>query len=785
MPGTTPARRLRVAIRGAVQGVGFRPFVYRLALRHDLRGWVVNDAQGVFIEVESDDAALTAFLAALELEKPARAFIQSLESTWLDPVGFHGFEIRHSESRGAISALVLPDIALCDDCRAEILDPTNRRHRYAFTNCTNCGPRFTIIDALPYDRASTTMRGFAMCPACEAEYRDPLDRRFHAQPNACPDCGPHVELWRPDGSIVATHERALLDAAAAIRDGAIVAVKGLGGFHLFVDATNADAVARLRSRKHREEKPLALMLASIDDAEAFCTVSPIERRLLLSPEAPIVLIDRRETAPVSADGSSIGAGAPLAANLAPIAANVAPSSRTLGVMLAATPLHVLLLGEVGRPVVATSGNLSEEPICIDEREAIGRLGAIADLLLVHDRPITRHVDDAIVRVIAGRETMIRRARGYAPLPLPIAGADRVLAVGAHQKNAVAVAVGGNVFVSQHIGDLATEPAHAAFRGVIASFEKLYETTPTIVACDLHPDYLSTHHAAGLGLPVIGVQHHHAHVLSCMADNDLDGPVLGIAWDGTGYGTDGTIWGGEFLLVPRRDAPDASTFERVAHLRTFRIPGGDASVREPRRTALGLLYELHGDALFDDRTHADLAPLVALDARERGLIAAMLRRGVNAPTTSSAGRLFDAIASIAGIRQRCGYEGQAAIELESAIVATDDAYPIGLIDHGPTQVVDWGAMIGAIVDDARRGVSAGIIAARAHNALVESMVAVARHVGCDRIALSGGCFQNRYLAERATRRLDDEGFEVYRHQRVPPNDGGIALGQVAAVVRRQG
>jgi hydrogenase maturation protein HypF len=746
--------RLRIAIRGAVQGVGFRPFVYRCAVEAGLFGWVANDGQGVRIEVEGSRSALHAMLVRIERERPAHAFIQSLESSYLAPAGYERFEIRESEAGGATSALVLPDIAMCDDCRREILDPTNRRHRYPFTNCTHCGPRYSIIEALPYDRRSTTMKGFVMCPSCRAEYGDPADRRFHAQPNACPECGPHVELWHPDGSVASAADDAILAAAAAVRDGAIVAVKGIGGFRLIVDATSETGIARLRERKHREEKPLAMMVRSIEEAETLCFISETERRLLCSAEAPIVLLDRRHGARV--------------------ASGVAPMLPTLGVMLASTPLDVLLLEEVRRPVVATSGNLADEPICIDEREAIARLGAIADLLLVHDRPIRRPVDDSVARVVLDRELVLRRARGYAPLPIVIDGLDGVLAVGAHQKSAVALAVGGNAFISQHVGDLETEPALAAFTDVVASLEDLYRRSPHTVACDMHPDYASTRAAIAMGLPLVRVQHHHAHVLSCMAENELEPPVLGIAWDGTGYGADGTVWGGEFLLVGA--ANDDPPFERIAHLRTFRLPGGDAAAREPRRSALGALYEIFGGELEGMR---DLAPVAAFPERELRVVLAMLEGGVNAPVTSSAGRLFDAVASLVGVRQRVRHEGQGAIELEAAVARrVTGSYPIEVIGTVDA-IVDWEPMIRAIIDDVRRGVHIDQIAGRFHDALVDAMVEVARRAGCERVALSGGCFQSRVLTERAVVRLRDAGFSVAWHQRVPPNDGGIALGQLAA------
>jgi hydrogenase maturation protein HypF len=605
--------RLKLTVRGAVQGVGFRPFVFRLATGLGLAGWVNNSPQGVFIEAEGPGAELEKFLLRLETEKPPRSFVQSLESSWLDPVGYTAFEIRPSETGGNKTALVLPDIATCPDCLREIFDPRNRRHRYPFTNCTNCGPRFSIIESLPYDRANTSMKTFTMCPECRAEYNEPYSRRFHAQPNACPVCGPHLELWRSgvrqNAANSITHgqprsaERSydvLLAAVHAIREGKIVAVKGLGGFHLLADARNDQTVQRLRERKQREEKPFALMFPSLESVKAECEVSPLEERLLCSPEAPIVLL-RKIGNRQSAIGNSI-----------------APGNPCLGAMLPYTPLHHLLLAELGFPVVATSGNLSDEPICTDEYEAFERLRDIADVFLVHNRPIVRHVDDSIVRVMLDRELVLRRARGYAPLPIQLRNAARgdarptknpkseiVLAVGAHLKNAVALLIGNQVFISQHIGDLETEQAHSAFRCVIADFEKLYAAKPQIVAADLHPDYLSTKFAnelegrAGPPRPaaggaigtsrptIIGVQHHIAHVLSCMAENEIAPPALGVSWDGTGYGLDGMIWGGEFFLVTDE------SIERIAHLRPFCLPGGDKAVKEPRRTALGLLHEISG------------------------------------------------------------------------------------------------------------------------------------------------------------------------------------------------
>jgi hydrogenase maturation protein HypF len=771
--------RLKVAVRGAVQGVGFRPFVFRLASELKLVGGVNNCPQGVFIEVEGPHSALENFLLRLEMEKPPRSSIQSLEASWRDAVGYNSFEIRESETGGDKTALVLPDIATCPDCLREIFDPKNRRYRYPFTNCTNCGPRFSIIESLPYDRANTSMKQFKMCPECQAEYNDPTNRRFHAQPNVCPVCGPQVELWEcgdmsplsKRGHVRALqNDDALLATAQALREGKIVAVKGLGGFHLMVDARNDKAVSRLRERKHREEKPFALMFPSLETIRIECAVLSLEERLLRSPEAPIVLLKK-----IGNRQSAIGN-------------SVAPGNPHLGVMLPYTPLHHLLMAESGFPAVATSGNLSDEPICTDEHEALERLGGIVDLFLVHNRPIVRHVDDSIVRVMLDREMVLRRARGYAPLPITIESRVQspkskvVLAVGAHLKNSVALSVGNQVFVSQHIGDLETEPANNAFRRVIADFEKLYEAEPQIITADLHPDYLSTKFARELvtrarDMRYVGVQHHIAHVLSCMAENEITPPVLGVSWDGTGYGLDGTIWGGEFFQIADKQ------MERIAHLRPFRLPGGDKAVREPRRAAIGLLYEMFGDAIFE---REDLASIVAFSRVELAALRTMLAKKLNSPQTSSVGRLFDAVASLIGLRQQIHFEGQAAMELEFAIggIETDEHYALSLVTHHSSLILDWSPMVKAISADVKAGMPAGIISAKFHNALVEAIIAIAKHLGESCVVLSGGCFQNRYLTERAVRRLRTEGFCPYWHQRVPPNDGGIALGQVVAALRQK-
>ena len=758
-------RRARLVIRGAVQGVGFRPFVHRLAATLGLDGWIQNSSQGVLIEIEGPAAATDAFVRRVDLERPPRAFIQSLERSHLDPAGYRGFEIRESRDEGPTTALVLPDIATCADCAAEIRDPANRRYRYPFTNCTNCGPRYSIIERMPYDRDGTSMRTFSMCADCQREYDDPADRRFHAQPNACPACGPQLTLRDRAGQPLARADQALRSAADAIRRGDCVAVKGLGGFHLVVDARSDAAVAKLRARKHREDKPFAVMAPSLADIESACDLDPREVRLLQSSESPIVLVRRRS----GASGLAFG---------------IAPGNPTLGVMLPYTPLHQLLLADLEFLVVATSGNLSDEPICIDEHEALERLAALADLFLVHDRPILRHVDDSIVRVMLGRELMIRRARGFAPLPIPLdRPAPPLLAVGAHLKSAIAMTAGPNVFVSQHIGDLQTTEAHTAFRRTIASFERLFGVTPERVVADLHPDYVSSRYARNRGVTVSLVQHHHAHVAACMAENALDGPVLGVAWDGTGYGPDGTVWGGEFLRA------DRAGFVRAATLRSFRLPGGDRAVTEPRRSALGLLYELDGTAI-ESRT--DIASVAAFEAGARRVLVQALARNLNAPRTTSAGRLFDAVASLLGRRHVNSFEGQAAMELEFAIdPEVGDGYPVELVerrrrpgaDHdAPTVwIIDWEPTVRSILADVEADTAAGVVAARFHNTMADAIVGIAERVGERRVVLTGGCFQNRYLTERVVASLDTAGFRPYWHQRIPPNDGGIAVGQIAAVL----
>jgi hydrogenase maturation protein HypF len=785
-------KRIKIKIQGAVQGVGFRPFIYRLAHELQLTGWVINSSQGVFIEAEGSQVALETFLLRIGKEKPPQSFIQSLEHSFLDPRGYETFEIRESEESGEKTVFVLPDIATCPDCLKEIFDPGDRRYLYPFTNCTNCGPRFSIIEALPYDRPNTTMKEFTMCDRCRAEYENPADRRFHAQPNACPDCGPHLEFRDSTGNVLVRHHNALLAAAQAIREGKIAAVKGLGGFHLMVDAGNPEAVQLLRERKRREEKPFALMFPSLKSIKEHCLVSELEERLLRSAESPIVLLQQRKQSDPDKNANILFANrdeilqdfkSQIPNPTRPfgeseIAEGVAPGNPYLGALLPYTPLHYILMAELNFPIVATSGNISDEPICIDEQEALQRLSGIADFFLVHNRPIIRHVDDSMGRIMAGREIILRRARGYAPLPITVKDSlPPALAVGAHLKNTVAMSVNNQVFISQHIGDLETEASYRAFREVIDSFSRLYETEPAGIICDVHPGYMSTQYARERELPLKLVQHHYAHILACMAENELQPPVFGISWDGTGYGLDGTIWGGEFLLITE------NSFERTGCLRNFSLPGGEKAVKEPRRSALGLLYEVWGDSLFERK---GLAPLQAFSEPELKIIAAMLRQKINLPVTSSAGRLFDGVASLVNLRQIIRFEGQAAMELEFLIqyAELEGRYDFQLKNmkkygNFPRFIIDWESMVRGILQDVKKKTPVSEISLKFHNTLIEMGVAAAKRVGCSKVALSGGCFQNKYLTEGMVQRLREEGFLPYWHQRVPPNDGGISLGQIVA------
>ena len=731
-------QRLRLTLRGAVQGVGFRPFVYRLANEMSLTGWVLNSSSGLIVEVEGAPEELRTFEQRIENERPKASVITTHESSWLPPQGFTKFEIHHSETDSTKSVNVLPDLATCDDCRKELFDPANRRFQYPFTNCTNCGPRYTIVVDIPYDRPNTTMREFVLCPACREEYENPANRRFHAQPNACPICGPKL-----DGTIA--------DTAAVLLLGEIVALKGIGGFQLLVDARQPAAVARLRQRKHREEKPFALMMPSLEMAREYCEITPAEQELLESQAAPIVLLKPK--------------------NGTDIAWNVAHCSPYLGVMLPYSPLHHLLMEQCPFPLIATSGNRSDEPIAIANDEATTRLKDIADHFLMHNRPIVRACDDSVVRLTRGRAGILRRARGSAPLGIRVSrDLPPVLAVGGHLKNTVGIAVGNDVFVSQHIGDLETLEARQAFERAIDDLCRLYSFKPQAVVCDLHPDYASTQWAERSGLAIIRVQHHQAHVAACAAENNVEGPYLGVSWDGTGYGLDGAIWGGEFFGV------EGNKYERVAHLRPFSLPGGDAAVREGWRSAASLIFELTGKTEFGDSHPCLSAERSSPTDRNVEKVRLMLEHGINVVPTTSIGRLFDAVASITGLAHQNRFEGQAAMLLENEIGALriEEAYPL------PSG--DWAPLIAEVLKDQRTGVPVSTIAARFHNALLNWIIEVAESVGLKDVVLSGGVFQNRYLTECAAALLESRGYVVYTHRQVPPNDGGIALGQAVMAAK---
>jgi hydrogenase maturation protein HypF len=789
-PGDPSARYVRVT--GVVQGVGFRPFVYNLATDLGLSGWVLNTSSGVEIEVAGPAARLEEFVVRLRSDAPPLARVEQVAVTDLPFSGIlhpAGFSIRHSEPRPGEFQPISPDVSICDDCLRELFDPTDRRYRYPFINCTNCGPRFTIIRDVPYDRPATTMAPFRMCADCQAEYDDPANRRFHAQPNACPVCGPRVWLQIGEsmdlqdgrsangqsgksrimgrGSNAVADEEAIRTARAMLSDGAILAVKGLGGFHLACDATSDRAVVLLRERKGRVGKPFAIMSFDLEAVQQYCRVSDEERALLASRERPIVLLRRRANGLVS-----------------PAAA---PGNDRLGVMLPYTPLHYLLLEpEDGFPIalVMTSGNYSEEPIATGNDEALERLGGLADAFLFHDRDVHTRCDDSVTRVFAGAELPIRRSRGYAPYPVHLPfSVHRVLGVGAELKNTFCLARDRYAFLSQHIGDLENYETLRFFVETVEQLSRTFRVEPGVVACDLHPGYLSTRWArfqisiSGITpsqisqsplsqSQILSVQHHHAHVAACMAENGLAGerPVIGVAFDGTGYGSDGAIWGGEFLVA------DYRSFRRVAHLRYVPLPGGDMAIRRPYRTALAHLWAAGVE--WDE----DLPPVAAASAEERIVLRQQLERGLNAVPTSSAGRLFDAVSSLAGVRQAITYEAQAAIELEVlAGNGVGEPYPFDLGDE-----IDAAPCIRAVVADVRAGVEAGVIAARFHDGLAvlvrDVCLRLREETGLGEVALSGGVFQNVTLLGGVLPLLREAGFVVYIHRLVPPNDACISLGQ---------
>ena len=763
LPQTGGRARCRVLIEGVVQGVGFRPFVYRLAEAHRLGGSVRNGQHGVLIDAEGDREAIARFLGELESTAPSSAHLRRITVTWGAP--YHDaepFRIDTSAGEGEPALFPAPDLAVCAACLAEMADSGNRRHAYPFLNCTECGPRYTIIRALPYDRERTSMASFTMCPACREEYEDSRDRRFHAEPTACPACGPRLALLGSGGRALDVADP-LQSVVAALRAGQIVAVKGLGGYHLACDAMAAGAVSELRRRKARDAKPLAVMVGSLDAARRLCFVSDAEAHLLQSAARPIVLLERR----------SPGAGQE-------VADEVAPRLRRLGLMLPYTPLQHLLLERVERPLVMTSGNRSDEPIAYEDRDALARLGGIAHLFLVHNRRIEVRCDDSVARVVDGAPVVLRRARGYVPLAISLTheAAEPILACGGELKSVFALVRGREVFLSQHLGDLGDERAYRAWTGAIAHLRRLLELTPRVVAHDLHPGYRSTAYARTLdGARHVPVQHHHAHIASCLADNGVDDRVIGVAWDGTGYGADGHVWGGEFLLA------DLEGFERVGSFQEVAMPGGEAAVREPWRMAAVFLQAAYGEAMEE----LDLAFVRRLDRSAWRLLSRAAARGLNAPLTSSAGRLFDAVASILGLRDRVDFEAQAAMELEAlAAPEADRVYAVELEEKAGRTVVRTPDIVRGVVEDILAGVGADRIGSRFHATLAEVVVRTCRRLrdrsGLDRVALSGGVFQNVRLSRLAVDGLGRAGFQVYTHHQVPPNDGGLALGQAAIAAR---
>ncbi len=781
------AQRVRVEVEGTVQGVGFRPFIYRLAHELGLAGWVQNTRNGVLIEAEGGVPVVEMFLQRLRTDAPSSASVETVSTTVVPVLDAARFAINQNAESGQRVLVIPPDLATCADCQRELTDAHDCRFRYPFLTCTQCGPRYSLLTAIPYERSNTTMAGFELCSACAAEYGAETDRRFHAEPIACHTCGPRLCMWNEQGREVADGEEALQRAVSLLEQGLVVAAKGLGGFQLWVDARSQEAVQRVRNRKRRPDKPFAVLFPSIEAIRRYCLLSLEEEALLRSPQAPIVLVRKRRDAG--------------------LADAVAPGNPYLGAMLSTAPLHHLLMASLQHPVVATSGNRSEEPIVTDERDAMVRLKGIADAFLVHDRPIARPMDDSVVLVVEGRtaenhdrgmvskprsEVMIvRRARGYVPRAirwcdgLPDGMQSPILAVGGHLKNTVALLTGDRVMLSQHLGDLSTVEADRAFRQAIEDLQRLFQVTPQVIACDLHPDYRSTSFArelaATLSVALIPVQHHHAHVASCMAEHKLDGDVLGIAWDGAGYGGDGQVWGGEFFITSYRQ------FTRFASLTPFRLLGGEAAMREPSRSAAALLWELMGEQMLTQ----DL-PSWSVTDNQRAQWGSLLRSGVASPWTTSMGRLFDVVASLTGLCRESSFEGQAAMAVQFAAEqeaetsgVTVEGYPMDLVASNNPDIkwlIDWRSMVSAMLEDLHRGNRLEQIAARFHAGLAAATVRVAQAAGLPRVVLTGGCFQNRLLLSLVRRRLEEAGFEVYSHSLVPPNDGGLSLGQAVIAAR---
>jgi hydrogenase maturation protein HypF len=756
-------QRAKATISGIVQGVGFRPFIYHLAQTKSLGGYIANTSSGVDIEVEGETGTIESFFEEIQTKKPPLARIAHIERRYLPPRSYQDFVIRRSRVEVHRTAFVPPDVTVCEDCLREMNDPEDRRYRYPFINCTNCGPRYTIIQDIPYDRDKTSMASFKMCERCQEEYEDPTNRRFHAQPNACWACGPHVVLCEPSGKPVDGVE-AIPMTAHLLKSGRIFAIKGLGGFHLAVDATNEEAVEELRKRKLREEKPLALVSLSLEQIAEYAHVEPMEAQLLRSSERPIVLLQKKQPNT--------------------IASQVAPRNGCFGVMLPYTPLHYLILQEGFLALVLTSGNISEEPIATENEEAFGRLSNIADYFLVHNRDIYLRNDDSVARVVDGKVRTIRRSRGYAPLPIALERTIRpTLACGPFLANTVCLGKDRHAFLSQHVGDLENLETLEAFEKTIDHMKAILEINPEVTVYDLHPDYLSTQYAQRQsGVRKIGVQHHHAHVASCMAENGAVGPVIGLAMDGTGYGTDGTIWGGEILLA------DFHQFERIGHFQKVPLPGGEAAIREPWRMALVYLHQAFGDDLFE----LPIEFAKRLDLSRAKMILTMMERDLNTPKTSSCGRLFDGVASLLGLRDQVSYRGQAAVELEMDMGESHDFYPVSITHEKTGLVLHQASLIRGIVSDLIDQADQKTISRKFHNTLVQALTHVCikarQHCKVDRVVLSGGVFQNAFLLDKLGKKLFDSGFRVYTHSLVPTNDGGISLGQALvanAILDRQG
>jgi hydrogenase maturation protein HypF len=747
----------RISAKGVVQGVGFRPFVYGLAKHHNLNGWVCNTSEDVQIEVEGEKKTLDLFISDLEHKAPPLARIENISVSFGPPAGYQDFEIRHSVALPGKYQLVSPDIATCRACMDDVSTPGNRRFHYPFTNCTNCGPRFTIIKDIPYDRPLTTMSVFQMCPACRLEYEDPLDRRFHAQPNACPACGPRLQLTDNTGKPVDCGD-IIVKTAELLKEGRIVAIKGLGGFLLACNAENPAAVALLRRRKIRPSKPFAVMVRDIGQARRHCETDEAEERLLESPQSPIVLLKWR---PASS-----------------ICKEVGPGLKYLGLMLPYTPMHHLILRETDLPLVMTSGNISEEPIAGENAEALRRLGHIADFFLLHNRDIYSTYDDSVAMVVDDTPQLIRRARGYAPFPIHLNFVSpQILACGAEEKNTFCLTRDNHAFVSQHIGDMENLETLEHYERTVELYKGLFRIQPGIIAYDMHPEYLPTKYALEqiekTGIRGVPVQHHHAHIVSCLADAGVDGPAIGLAFDGTGYGSDGKIWGGEFLIA------DYKSFKRVGQLEYLPLPGGAAAIRKPSRIALSYILSLLGDNALDGR----LGFLNGIDPLEIDLVRKQIGAGINSPLTSSMGRLFDAVSAMAGIRSSIDYEAQAAIEMEmKAYEATGEGghYPYGIAGDAGYHIILLHELVATILNDLLRGCSPSIVGMRFHNTIAvmsrDICLRIKESTGMNTVALSGGCFQNRLLLRKITAGLKSAGFNVLTHSQVPCNDGGVSLGQ---------